>query len=69
MFHNSFMPGDGVNCFDHSCISMSEQVSYLRGGKIRFLELGAVGGAPVMIIIKFIYSKSFESFPVSPAER
>lgn len=59
MFHNSLMPGDRVNGFNHARIGVAKEISDLCRGKIGFFELGAKGGAPVMIVIKFIYNYRF----------
>ena len=64
MFHNSLVTGDSINCFYHPGISMSQQVCDLCGGKICLLELCAVSGPPVVIIIEFIDPKCLESIPV-----
>lgn len=62
------MPGDGVYCFHHSCVGMSEQVCYLGGGKIRLLQLGAVGGAPIVVITEALETECLKRFLISTPE-
>ena len=68
MFHNSLMPGDGVDCFHHSCVGVSEQVGHLGGGKICFFQLGAVGGTPVVVITEALETECLKRFLISTPE-